>query len=616
VTSRFRGHTGLGLAAFACFAGARALGAQQFEKLATEFVFTSLSFSPTAATQIGLHRYTDPKTRRTISLDDRLDDFSPAALDRQRAFYQNFARRLDRISADRLDPQTQVDIELLDNAVGFALFSLDREQFYRWKPQMYPENVGSALFANMSLEYADTATRARHLAGRLEKLPRFLAQAIENLRGSNEVYRRVALESVDGVADLVKRVGADFVRGTPAEARYTAAQGPALTALERYATFVRRELPEREEFNWRMGPERFQAKWKYYLQVSIAPEEMLRRAEDSLRSARLEMLRLARPLHSTWFPNHRHDDSDAQQSLNQIVGEVLTRLGEEHTHRDSLLAQAQRDAAEIAAVIRDRRILSLHQLGNMRIIPTPLFMRGIYGVAGAVFAPALEPKLQSFYWVTPIPSEWPAERAEAKLREYNRYKMLSLTVHEALPGHLVQGEYANRVIPEWRRLLRSVYGNTPYVEGWAVYAEHVMEAAGVTGGDSVKARLTALKAMLRLYANAIIDIRLHTRGMSAEDAVGLMTIQAFQERPEAEGKLQRAQLDYVQLNSYMAGLQEWTRLRQDVERAEGKQFNLCRYHDTVLLYGAVPVPAVRRLYTASVAPSATAPASRCGPEDT
>lgn len=360
-----------------------------------------------------------------------------------------------------------------------------------------------------------------------------------------------------------------------------------------------------------MGLDRFDAKWKYYLQVSLPPSDILRLAEDSLRATRVEMLRLARPQHSRWFPDHRHDDNDSAQFLNQIVGEVLTRIGEEHTQRDSLLQQAQKDAVEIARVIRDRRLLSLDQVDNMRIIATPLFMRGIYGVAGAVFAPALQPALESFYWVTPIPSDWPAERAEAKLREYNRYKMLTLTVHEALPGHVVQGEYANRVLPEWRRLLRSVYGNTPYIEGWGVYAEHLMEEAGVNGGDPVKARLTSLKAMLRLYANAIIDIRLHTMGMSPEDAVALMTQQAFQEKPEAEGKLQRAQLDYVQLNTYLAGLQEWTTLRRDAERAEGAAFNLCRYHDTVLLYGPIPVPAVRRLYMAEVPPTAKAPTSRC-----
>ncbi len=602
---------GLIVATALCLLGAGPLGAQQFDKLAEEFVFTSLSFSPASATQTGLHRYTDRKTRKTISLDDLLDDFSPAELDRQRAFYQEFQRRLQRIAVDRLDPQTQVDFDLLDNAVALALFSLDKEQFYRWKPQLYPENLGNALFGHVSLEYADTATRARHLVARLEKVPGFLAQAMENLQGSNEVYRRVALESVQGVEDLVKRVGADFVRGTPSESRYAAAQGTALAALAHYATFLGEELPKRGEFDWRMGLDRFDTKWKHYLQVSLPPADMLRLAEDSLRTTRVEMLRLARPLHSQWFPDHRHDDNDSAQFLNQIVGEVLARIGEEHTHRDSLLQQAQKDAAEIIKVVRDRRLLSLDQVDNLRIIPTPLFMRGIYGVAGAVFAPALQPALQSFYWVTPIPSDWPAERAEAKLREYNRYKMLTLTVHEALPGHIVQGEYANRVLPEWRRLLRSVYGNTPYVEGWAVYTEHVMEAAGVNGGDPVKARLTALKAMLRLYVNAIIDIRLHTMGMSPEDAVALMTQQAFQEKPEAEGKLQRAQLDYVQLNTYLAGLQEWAGLRRDAERTEGADFNLCRYHDTVLLYGPIPVPAVRRLYMADVAPTAKAPPSRC-----
>lgn len=118
--------------------------------------------------------------------------------------------------------------------------------------------------------------------------------------------------------------------------------------------------------------------------------------------------------------------------------------------------------------------------------------------------------------------------------------------------------------------------------------------------------------MLRIYTNVIIDIRLHTRSMPGDSAVAFMMRDAFQERPEAEAKLQRAQLDYVQLNAYFAGVEEWTRLRQDVQKRDGKGFNLCRYHDTALLYGALPVPIIRRLYMAGVAPTANMPASRCG----
>jgi uncharacterized protein (DUF885 family) len=66
----------------------------------------------------------------------------------------------------------------------------------------------------------------------------------------------------------------------------------------------------------------------------------------------------------------------------------------------------------------------------------------------------------------------------------------------------------------------------------------------------------------------------------------------------------------VQLNLYPVGLHEWWALRREAERREAKSFNLCRYHDTVLSYGPVPVPAARRLYLDHVAPTAQMPASR------
>lgn len=69
----------------------------------------------------------------------------------------------------------------------------------------------------------------------------------------------------------------------------------------------------------------------------------------------------------------------------------------------------------------------------------------------------------------PDPPGWPAERVESKLREYNTYGLKILTLHEAMPGHYVQAEFANGVQPGARRLLRTVFGNGPYVEGWAAY---------------------------------------------------------------------------------------------------------------------------------------------------
>lgn len=601
----------LALALTPIIAGAQGKPLSGFPALANEFVFTTLTFSPAGATQYGLHRYTDPRTKRTLALDQMLDDFSAAEVARQRAFYADFRKRLQKLPSTRFDAQTEADYQLLQNAVDFALFNLDEEQFYKWRPQMYSENLGSALFANISLEYGDKNTRARDLAARVEKIPSFLDQAMRNLNASNDVYRRVALESIDGVKDLVKNMGADFVKGTPSAARYAAAQPAAIAALDKYSAFVKDELPKRAERDWRLGSDKFTKKFKYYLQVSGTPQDLLRAAEDSMRATRQEMLRLSESLHKQWFPSHTHSNAASDEYINTVVAEVMARIGAEHASRDSLVRQGEIDVAMLEKYVRDHRILSLTDFSNLRVIPTPLFMRGIYGVAGAVFAPALEPNLSTFYWVTPISTSWTNDQAESKMREYNQYKFLTISIHEAVPGHAVQGEYANRVTPEWRRLLRVIYGNNPYIEGWAVYTEHMMEEQGVNSGDPVKMRLTALKGMLRIYMNTIIDVRLHTMNLPGDSAVAMMMREAFQERPEAEAKLQRAQLDYVQLMTYMAGVQEWTALRRDVQAKEGARFNLCRYHDRVLLYGPVSVPTVRKLYMAGVAPTAKAPPSRC-----
>src|SRR5205807_1552470 len=134
---------------------------------------------------------------------------------------------------------------------------------------------------------------------------------------------------------------------------------------------------------------------------------------------------------------------------------------------------------------------------NLQVIPTPEYMRGAYAVGGFNPAPALQPELGAFYWITPLSPSWPKERVESKLREYNYYKLKLLTIHEAMPGHYVQMEIANDVQPRGRRLLRSVFGNGAYIEGWGQYATQMMLDEGFLGG-APELRLTFQKEELRV----------------------------------------------------------------------------------------------------------------------
>jgi uncharacterized protein (DUF885 family) len=169
-----------------------------------------------------------------------------------------------------------------------------------------------------------------------------------------------------------------------------------------------------------------------------------------------------------------------------------------------------------------------------------------------------------------------------------------------LPGHYVQAEHANNIQPESRRLLRSLFGNGAYVEGWAEYGAQVMMDEGFLNNDP-RFRMIMRKIRLRLLANTILDVRMQTMNMTDDEAMKLMTKDTFQTQAEAEGKLQRAKLSSAQLATYYVGFREWMDLRKKYQDAAGANFDMQKYHDLVLDQGALPVPEIAKL----VLPTAT-----------
>jgi uncharacterized protein (DUF885 family) len=307
------------------------------------------------------------------------------------------------------------------------------------------------------------------------------------------------------------------------------------------------------------------------------------------------MLELALPLHRQIAPKHGdHTDLSGDARQNQVIGEVLSKIAERHSTRESYMDDARKALDEARAFVQEKRLLTLPTRSNLQVIPTPQFMRGIYSVGGFAPAPALEPQLGAFYWITPIPAEWPPERVESKLREYNFYKLKLLTIHEAMPGHYVQMEIANDVQPKSRRILRSVFGNGPYIEGWGQYSTQIMLDDGFLN-HAPEMALTFAKEELRVIANAILDIRLHMLNMSEQEALDLMQKQTFQEKEEAEGKLQRAKLSSCQLPTYFVGWRGWMRVREEYRQAKGSSFSLQEFNDRALKEGAVPLTALGNL---------------------
>jgi uncharacterized protein (DUF885 family) len=331
------------------------------------------------------------------------------------------------------------------------------------------------------------------------------------------------------------------------------------------------------------------------METSIDPAKLLAEAEAEIKRVRAEMLQLALPLYKEMYQG-QDDFSNlpAQERENKIIVAVLDKIGEEHPQRDQLMAAIQGDLAGITQFIRDKKIVTLSSRNNLKVIPTPEFMRGVYSVAGFHSPPPLEPTAEAQYWVTPIDPKMPEAKAESKLREYNNYTLQWLSMHEALPGHYIQGEHANDVEPATRRLVRNLFSNGPYVEGWAEYIADVMTDAGYLD-SSPKFRLVRMKIWLRGVANTILDIRMQTMNMTDQQALDLMMRDTFQTQAEADGKLLRAKLSSTQLPTYFVGNRQWWTLRKKYEAAKGSAFTLAEFHDRALDQGPLPLEYLEKI---------------------
>jgi len=535
------------------------------EKLTQDFIYGDLALSPVSATAAGYHQHNG------MTLDAMLDDYSAAGLEQQRQFCTDIQNRAGVLDPGKLDKEQKADLDIITSNTGLCLLELNTIQSFKHNPTVYVELVGNALFTPYMLNYAPVEQRFDHITSRLAKVPVLFEQAKANLTDAPEVWNRVAREENDGNIELIDKT----LRAAVPESRkaaYATAADKAIAAARDFNAFLKDSLSKKTS-DWRLGKEKYAQKFALVLASGLTPEQLLAAAETDLKTVRADMAKLSAP---------------------QTVEQALDAAARQHTTRENYMAAAKQMLAQATAFVKQKDLLTLPARSNLQVTETPEFLRGIYGVGGFNPAPPLEPQLGAYYWITPIAPSWSAVRAESKLREYNDFGLQELTIHEAMPGHYVQFEYANDVQPVSRRLLRTLFSNTPYVEGWGVYAQQLMSDEGYLD-NSKGLRLTFDKQILRVLANTILDVRLQTMGMTEQQAIDLMIKDTYQEKEEATAKLQRAQLSSCQLPTYFVGWKGWLNVRAHYKEKKGAAYSLKDFHEAALKKSGVSLPALEGL---------------------
>ncbi|MBA5604707.1 DUF885 domain-containing protein [Duganella sp. FT3S] len=516
--------------------------------------------------------------------------YDPATLAKEQAFTNDWLDRFAKVDTRQLSASRRTDLALLINKLNSDRFNLTTFREYQWNPALY--NVAGPIDLILNTKYAAKPQRLRTLLKRIASIPAYYDAARANLVNPTPEHTKLAIAQAPGVLAMLTQLDKEAQASilTPVEKQlFTQRINAALTAVDGYVAFLT-DLDQTMAKNgtgrsFRIGKDLYEQKFAYDIQSGSTAEETYRKALAAREELLANMDKLSDELWSkTMGDAAKPDDRYAK------IGMVIDKLSSHHVARENFFNEIRRQVPLLQDWVISHDLLTLDPNKQLEVRATPAYQSGVAGAS--IDAPGpYRPQDRTYYNVTPLDGATP-EAAESSLREYNDWILQILNIHEAIPGHYAQLVYANRS----PSIVKSIFGNGAMVEGWAVYGERMMLESGY-GDNAPEMWLMWSKWNLRSVTNTILDYSVHVLGMTQEQAMDLLTRQAFQTRSEAEEKWHRVQVTSVQLTSYFSGYSEIMELREQRKQALGSKFSLKQFHEQFLSYGSAPVRMIRELMT-------------------
>jgi uncharacterized protein (DUF885 family) len=166
--------------------------------------------------------------------------------------------------------------------------------------------------------------------------------------------------------------------------------------------------------------------------------------------------------------------------------------------------------------------------------------------------------------------------------------MESLFLHEAIPGHHYQIslQLEDTLLPRFRRF----GGNNAYMEGWALYCESLGKELGLY--TDPYQYVGGLGDEIHRAIRLVVDVAIHTKGMTREEAIRYMNEQISEEGATAE--IERYMAIPAQALGYKIGALKIRELRDRCRSSLGESFNIAAFHDAILLDGAMPLDVLEK----------------------
>ena len=539
---------------------------QAFQQFVDEYFDGFFQFDPASATSAGIHKY-----------DGDLSAYSQTDIQSEIARNQMALRKLAGIPSDGLSENNRLDATALESLINGRL--LDFAAIRRWTkdPGFYNAQAATAMFSLIERDFAPLNDRLESLIARERHVPDVLRSARTNVVNPPAAYTKIAIEDVQAQIDFLQNVLPGAVAGAqslPLKTEFTKVNQSAITAHQQFLDYLQQGLSPQSGGAFALGRENFQKKLQYDEMVDLPIKDLLNIGQKEMHRVRSLFTQAANIIDSKKTP------IDVLQAIEQSAPAAGQVIGETQSVLNNL-----------RQFVLTHGIVTIPPAPIPEVRETPSFMRSLTFASMDTPGPLEEHSIQSFFYATLPGASWSAERAQQLLRFFNRYSVPIIAIHEVYPGHYVQFLWLKQAPTKARKLGPSLNALGTNVEGRAHYCEEMMLEQGYGEGDP-SLLLAQLQAALIRLCRYIAAIRMHTQGMTVDQATLLFQEQAYMDLANAEREATRGTIDPTYI-SYTLGKLAIMKLREDGKKMLGDKFNLKTFHDQFLSYGILPIKLIR-----------------------
>jgi uncharacterized protein (DUF885 family) len=538
-------------------------GDASFRQLAAEILEFTYKRDPSGATRLGIHKY-----------DDVIADRSSAAIRDDAEAIKSFQKRLDAVDAESLSLEAQLDLEETKHALDGMLLRDDVIRPWAKDPDFYSSGITNDAFVMISRTFAPPEQRLKSLISRLKMMPNALAEARRNLDSPPRIYTEIAIEQLDGNRDFFANdVPAAFaeVQDAALLAEFRTANDAVVEALESYKRWLESDLLNRSNGSFAWGADTYGKVLAADEMITTPLPELLAIAEADLKRNQQAFTDAARQIDPTKTPV-----------------EVLADVKKDFPPASQLLAVTQSNLDGLAQFVRDKKIIDLPPAPPARVVETPPFMRATTSASMDIPGPFEKVATEAYFTMTLPDPTWPQAEQDDFMSYWYRPQISNISVHEVWPGHYVQFLYAK----DYPSDVRKVFSAASNFEGWAHYCEQMILDEGLHADDP-RYRLAQVHLALLRDVRFIVGIKMHTQGMTMEQAQELFVKNAYQPEAVAASEAKRGTSDAT-YGYYTMGKLMILKLRDDYDAKMGDNYSLQDFHQTFVELGPLPLPLIRK----------------------